>query len=37
MSSIMLYVGTLLIGFELVGNLTHLFALLLRVPIVHIE
>jgi hypothetical protein len=30
MSSIMLYVGTLLIGFELVGNLSHLFALLLH-------
>jgi len=30
MSSIMLYVGTLLIGFELIGDLSHLFALLLH-------
>ena len=30
MSSIMLYVGALLIGFQLVGDLSHLFALLLH-------
>jgi hypothetical protein len=30
MSSIMLYVGTLLIGFQLVGDLSHLFALLVH-------